>query len=200
MTAASETLPASPHREQFWLLLFFSVWCLWNPIDGWRFTPDSGIYIGTAQSMVESGTYWFSGYPNLQYYPGLPILLSLPIRLFGVNFEVLHILCALVGVGAFWLARAYFTPDRYGWTGLAIPFLLGANESLRFQVFLHLVRRALRHHDPRSTPALANRRRKTFAQCSDRVWDCLRLREPRPIPRTLSLWCIRRGSLAPRLP
>jgi hypothetical protein len=129
------TLREVATKYQFWLLLFLSAWFLWGAPEVWYFTPDSGVYVGTAQTLAETGRYRFNGYPNLLYYPGFSGLLSVPIFFLGMDFQVLHLLCAGVGVLGLWLARAYFSSDRYGWPGLLLPFLLAASDLNRFQVF-----------------------------------------------------------------
>lgn len=122
-------------RVQFWLLVFVSAWFLWVSPDSWHYTQDSGIYVGTAESMVETGTYRFNGYPNLLYYPGLSSLLALPIYFFGVDFQILHLLCTALGVLGLWLARELFSVERYGWPGLAVPLLMAGHSLLFYQVF-----------------------------------------------------------------
>lgn len=89
----------------------------------WRYTPDSGIYIGTALSLVQEGRYWFNGHPNLLYYPGFSGLLTLPIYAFGLNFQVLHIYAAVLGVATLWVLRGYFSAKRYGWIGLFLAII-----------------------------------------------------------------------------
>ncbi len=101
----------------------------------WCYTPDGGIYIGTAESMIKTGQYHFNGHPNLLYYPGFSSLLSLPILLFGVNFRILHLLCAGIAVASLWLLRAYFTPGRYGFVGLVLPVLFCCASIFQLQVF-----------------------------------------------------------------
>jgi hypothetical protein len=101
----------------------------------WHFHPDSGIYIGTAESMIETGQYRFSGQPNLLYYPGFSSLLSLIILSFGMNFHAMYLFCAAMVVAALWLARAYFPSERYGLIGMAAPILLACTQILQFQIF-----------------------------------------------------------------
>lgn len=114
-------------RTQFWALAGLSVLLLWLAPDVWNYSPDSGIYVGTAASLAESGSYWFNGYPNLLYYPGLPGLLSLTILVFGLNFHAMHLLCAGIVVACLWLARSYFSHERYGIAGLLVPVLMAAS-------------------------------------------------------------------------
>ena len=111
-------------RLQLWFLVGVSLLILWLAPDVWNYSPDSGIYVGTAANLVETGAYRFNGHPNLLYYPGLSGLLSLTILLFGVNFQVMHLLTAGIAVACLWLARAYFSASRYGLAGLAVPVLL----------------------------------------------------------------------------
>ena len=107
-------------RLQFWFLICVSVLLLWTAPDVWNYSPDSGIYVGTAKALIEDGTYRFNGYPNLLYYPGLPGLLSLTILVFGMNFHAMHLICAGIVVGCLWLARSYFPTTVMG--SLASPY------------------------------------------------------------------------------
>lgn len=123
---------------QFWLLVFISIVFLSIAPEAWQFTPDGGVYIGTTLNMLEQGEYSFNGHPNLHYYPGFSTILLVPISLFGLNFHILHIFCAAIVVAVLWLARAYFTPTRYGLAGLAAPLLLACNEILHRQLVMIL--------------------------------------------------------------
>ena len=118
-------------------LVLISVAIVFGAPEVWRFTPDSGVYVGSAVSLVEDGRYWFNGHPNLLYYPGTSALLTIPITLFGMSFHAMHILFALLAVATLWLARAYFSTQRYGWVGLLLPLFLGANQL--FQLHSQLV-------------------------------------------------------------
>src|SRR4030066_5802 len=100
------------HKYQFWILVLISGFFLWTAPVFWRYTPDGGIYIGTALSLVETGQYNFNGYPNLLYYPGFSSLLAVLISLFGVNFQVLHLFTSMMAVLGLWLVRAYFPESR----------------------------------------------------------------------------------------
>lgn len=122
-------------KLQFWALVLISILFFLGAPSVWHYCPDSGIYIGTAQSIVETGQYRFNGYPNILYYPGFSSLLSLPIMLFGVNFHVLHLFCAAIVVASLWLARAYFSFNRYGVPGIFIPILMACTGILQYQVF-----------------------------------------------------------------
>jgi hypothetical protein len=122
-------------RVQFWVLILISVFVLLAAPSIWYYTPDSGIYIGTAQSMVERHEYHFSGRPNLLYYPGFPSLLSWPLILFGVNFHVLHLFCGAMVVVSIWLARTYFCSSCYGLGGLAVPVIMASTTVLQAQAF-----------------------------------------------------------------
>ncbi len=116
-------------------MVLISITFIWAAPSIWYYVPDSGIYVGTAEEMVKTGQYRFNGYPNLIYYPGFSSLLYLPITIFGVNFHVLHIFCALLVVGLLWLARTYFPSNRYGLTGIVVPVLMACAGVLQYQVF-----------------------------------------------------------------
>jgi hypothetical protein len=122
-------------KVQFWILLLISVCLIVAAPSLWYYTPDSGIYIGTAQSMVERHEYHFNGHANLLYYPGFSSLLSWPIMLFGVNFHVLHLFCAAMVVAVIWLARTYFSSSRYGLAGMAVPVIMASTTVLQAQAF-----------------------------------------------------------------
>jgi hypothetical protein len=122
-------------KIQFWLLIGISGLLLWLSPSVWNYSPDAGVYVGTAKSMVETGRYWFNGHPNLLYYPGLSSLLSIPIYLFGLNFQIMHLMCTAIGVLCLWLARSYFSVDRYGVVGLAVPLALVCAKIFHRQAF-----------------------------------------------------------------
>jgi hypothetical protein len=122
-------------RVQFWVLILISVFVLLAAPSIWYYTPDSGIYVGTAESMVERHEYHFNGQPNLLYYPGFPSLLSWPIMFFGVNFHVLHLFCAVMVVASIWLARTYFASSRYGFAGIVVPVIMASTTVVQAQAF-----------------------------------------------------------------
>lgn len=119
-------------------LLLVSAALLYAAPDVWHFTPDSGMYVGAAESMLREGRFWFNGYPNLLVYPGVPTLLAVPIALFGTNFHVLHVLAAASIVATLWLASGYFSLGRYGWAGAAVPLILACAPISQGQAFLIL--------------------------------------------------------------
>lgn len=122
-------------RLQFWFLVVISAVLVWFVPDIWRYSPDGGIYVGTAESMAAEGRYWFNGYPNLLYYPGLSSLLSVIILAVETNFWTMHLLTTGTVIASLWLARTYFSPDRYGHAGLAVPILMACAEILQYQAF-----------------------------------------------------------------
>jgi len=109
------------------ILLALSIGLLATAPTLWHYNPDSGVYIGSALSLVQDGRYWFNGHPNLLYYPGFSGLLALPIVVFGLDFHALHIYTTLLGVATLWLLRGYFSATRYGWIGLLLPLLVACN-------------------------------------------------------------------------
>lgn len=109
------------------ILLALSIGLLATAPTLWRYNPDSGVYIGSALSLVQDGRYWFNGHPNLLYYPGFSGLLALPIVAFGLDFHALHVFTTLLGVVTLWLLRGYFSAARYGWIGLLLPLLVACN-------------------------------------------------------------------------
>jgi hypothetical protein len=89
-----------------------------------HFQPDTGIYVGGADSLLASGAYRFAGQPILVYYPGFSLLLAVPMSVFGMDFHVLHLFAALWCVAALWLIRAYYADNAYAGAGLLMPALL----------------------------------------------------------------------------
>lgn len=122
-------------KIQLWFLAAVSLLLIFLAPSVWNYTPDGGIYVGTAQSLAENGRYWFNSQPNLLYYPGFSSVLSLFIRAFGLNFHVLHLFCAGIVVICLWLARAYFSWNRYGMVGLAVPVAMIAASEFNLQAF-----------------------------------------------------------------
>lgn len=123
------------YKYQFWVLILISGFFLWTAPVIWRYSPDGGVYIGTALSLVETGQYSFNGHPNLLYYPGFSILLAALVSLFGVNFQVLHLFTAMMAVLSLWLVRAYFPVSRYGLAGALAPVLLACTAIFQEQAF-----------------------------------------------------------------
>ena len=109
------------------LLALVSLLILAGAPEAWDYSPDAGVYVGSALSLVEEGRYWFNGHPNLLYYPGTSLLAAIPISVFGLNFPVINLFFALLGVAGLWIARAVFHAERWGWPGVAVPLLLGVN-------------------------------------------------------------------------
>ena len=131
--ARNHTPPEWLTRAQPWLLLMVSVAIVIGAPEVWNYTPDSGVYVGSASTIVEQGRYWFNGHPNLLYYPGTSAVVALPVAIFGLNFHAIHLVFSLLAVTVLWLARAYFSVERFGWAGLALPFLLAANQLFQIQ-------------------------------------------------------------------
>ena len=101
----------------------------------WLENADSANYIGTAESIVNEGRYWFNGQPNLLYYPGYPTFLSILIFLFGVNYFILQLSSALFIIISLWLSRSYFSLKTYGIPGLLVPLLLAFNAVVQEQTY-----------------------------------------------------------------
>lgn len=120
---------------QYVLLAVFSIILLYSSPEVWNFSPDSGIFIGTTVELLETGHYWFNGAPNLQYYPGLSVLLAIPISIFGVDFHVLHLVSTVFTLSTLWICRAYFSPNRYEWIGYFLPLVLMCSGLLLRQAF-----------------------------------------------------------------
>ncbi len=121
-------------KAQWWALFVVSLGLLLAAPSVWHFSPDSGIYLGTAESIVREGRYYFNGHPNLLYYPGVSSLLALLLSL-GAGTHALNLYAAGTVVGCLWLSRAYFSPSQYGLVGLALPLVLSCTGILLDQSF-----------------------------------------------------------------
>lgn len=95
------------------LLLIMSVLLLLTIPSMWIQFPDSGYYLGTATTMLESFRYWFNFQPNLQYYPGTSIVISLPLLLVGENFWVLQGFMGVISPMGIWCIARYFSVVIY---------------------------------------------------------------------------------------
>lgn len=116
--------PAELSKLSFWLLFFVSLLLLLTVPEAWIYQPDSGIYIGTTVNVLGSGEYSFNGHPNLQYYPGMVALLSLPIAIFGVDFYALNVVSTLVVIAILFATRRLFQRPDFGPAVLLVPLLM----------------------------------------------------------------------------
>lgn len=62
----------------------------------WRLHPDSAVYIGLAESMVQGKGYSFNGTPHLLYPPVFPLMLVPLVWCFGRNFLAVRVLSVLL--------------------------------------------------------------------------------------------------------
>jgi hypothetical protein len=122
-------------QMQFWVLVAISFFLICSASPVWYYTPDSGVFIGTAESMVTTGEYRFNGYPNINYYPGFPALLGVPVFLLGVNFLVLNLLSSAIVVAGLWLGWTYFQHKEYGLAGTMTPILMACTWIVQDQAF-----------------------------------------------------------------
>lgn len=100
----------------------------------WYYTPDGGIYIGTALNMLNHGEYTFNGYPNLQYYPGFSTLLATPLSIFGMDFYILNLFSALIIITLLWVSSLYFNASKYGSVILFLPLILLSSSIFQLQI------------------------------------------------------------------
>jgi hypothetical protein len=118
-------------KLQIFILLCLTVLFLFYAPESWYFSPDSGLYIGTARDMLTEGRYYFNGYPNLQYYPGTSLTLLLPIAIFGIDFHVLHIFHALMVMGIIYLATRLYDIQGYGKLLIILPLIIASNSLIQ---------------------------------------------------------------------
>ncbi len=65
----------------------------------WRFQRDSGLYMGLARSLAETGRYAFNGRTHVFVLPGFPAMLSLLYMALGENFLAMNVLVSAFGIG-----------------------------------------------------------------------------------------------------
>lgn len=111
-------------KINFILMCLVSVLLLLTIPKLWIQYPDSGYYLGTATTMLESFRYWFNFQPNLQYYPGTSIVISLPLILVGENFWVLQGFMGVISLVGIWCIARYFSVAQYGVVGFFTPFFV----------------------------------------------------------------------------
>ena len=111
-------------QYQLAVLVLLSLVGLWMSPPVYNGSPDSGFYLGGAVNLIEEGRYWYSGKPILQYFPGFSALLTLPISIFGTDFQILHLFSAGFAISTLWLSRFYFTTESNGVVGLLVPILI----------------------------------------------------------------------------
>lgn len=115
-------MKVSISKAQTFVLLSMSLILLVLTPQYWIQYPDSGYYLGTASNMIANLAYWFNGQPNLQYYPGTSLIVSIPLLVVGENFFVLQAFMAAISLTGIIIIAKYFTYARYGITGLLVPF------------------------------------------------------------------------------
>jgi hypothetical protein len=120
---------------QKYFLLIVTVFLIVTAPKFWITSPDSGYYVGTAESLVTSFQYYFNGMPNILYYPGISALLALPMSIVGENFWVFNCYFALISLSAVWLSRNYFTYKDYGLAGVAVPLFLVLSSGYLFLIY-----------------------------------------------------------------
>jgi hypothetical protein len=118
-------------KLQFFILLCLTALFVFYAPESWHFSPDSGLYVGTAKEMLDEGQYYFNGYPNLQYYPGTSLTFLLPIAIFGVDFHILHIFHALMVMGIIYLATHLFDIQGYGKALIILPLIIVSNSLIQ---------------------------------------------------------------------
>ncbi|GAA6184339.1 hypothetical protein [Aliiglaciecola sp. NS0011-25] len=106
------------------LLTILSAYLLWTIPSAWLQYPDSGYYLGTATTMLDTFRYWFNFQPNLQYYPGTSIVISVPLFLAGENFWVLQGFMGVISLLGIWGVARYFSVAKYGVVGFFAPFFV----------------------------------------------------------------------------
>ncbi|WP_342804795.1 hypothetical protein [Alteromonas sp. M12] len=106
------------------LLTIISFLLIWTIPSVWLQYPDSGYYLGTATTMLDTFRYWFNFQPNLQYYPGTSIVISVPLFLAGENFWVLQGFMGVISLLGIWGVARYFSVAKYGVVGFFAPFFV----------------------------------------------------------------------------
>jgi hypothetical protein len=120
---------------QKYFLLIVTVFLIVTAPKFWITSPDSGYYVGTAESLVTSFQYYFNGMPNVLYYPGVAAILALPMSIVGENFWVFQCYFALISLCAVWLSRHYFSYKDYGLAGVAVPIFLVLSSGYLFLIY-----------------------------------------------------------------
>jgi hypothetical protein len=109
---------------QKYFLLVAIIFLLVTTPQFWIIAPDSGYYVGTAQSIVSSFQYFFNDLPNILYYPGISTLLAIPMSISGENFWLFQFYFAVISLAAVWLSKHYFSYENYGLVGMFVPIFL----------------------------------------------------------------------------
>jgi hypothetical protein len=90
----------------------------------WIAYPDSGYYLGTAESLITYSQYWFNGLPNLLYYPGVTTLLLIPTFLGENNYWFLQAFVTLITLSSLFFILKIFPIHKYGILGSLTVLLL----------------------------------------------------------------------------
>ncbi len=66
----------------------------------WWPTPDSALYLGIGENLLQGNGYIFNGRPSNVASPGLPVLLAGLMKVFGRNFYLLNLVMTCIGFTA----------------------------------------------------------------------------------------------------
>ncbi|MDZ7752527.1 MAG: glycosyltransferase family 39 protein [Gammaproteobacteria bacterium] len=120
-------------RLQLIALITITLTILFSVPERWAFSPDAGVYVGTAASLLEEKRYWFNGEPNLLYYPGTSLVIASLMSIVGENFFALQLLFAFFTGAAIWLTWAYFRKSDNRWVAFLTPIYVSLNAILLAQ-------------------------------------------------------------------
>lgn len=109
---------------QLAFMLIVTLYLLITVPQYWIQYPDSGVYLGTSQSLLDFNGYRFNFHPNLLYYPGTSIVLLIPLTFFGENFALLQGFFTVISLLGVYLVSRYFNVKIYGMIGFFVPFFV----------------------------------------------------------------------------
>lgn len=96
----------------------------------WKATPDSALYLELGESLASGNGYVYNGSPHTYVPPGFPLILSVWIGSFGVDFFHYRLLMALIGVVTAFLGLGLIWRLCGADTGLVIGGLFAINHTI----------------------------------------------------------------------
>lgn len=127
----------SSNKKVILLLVGISVVYALGLSPRWKYSADSTLYVGLAESLVQGRGYEFNNESHVHVPPGVP-LLFLPVILFGGrNFLLLRLLVTALAVGSVYLAYHIFRTNLSERVALLLAALLGGSLYLfRYSLYI----------------------------------------------------------------
>ena len=126
----SQRVLAWADRNRWWLFAAVAVLYALGFTGRWRAAPDTALYMELGRNLSEGKGFVYHGVKHNWYEPGLPYVINLSFRWFGVdNFVPLSLFMLACGAASLLLAHHLFRLHAGRPTAVVMTVLLGAAET-----------------------------------------------------------------------